>query len=471
MRIALLGAPGSGKGTQSKLIAERYRVPHISTGELLRQAAESDANFPDEEKEAFESGRLVSDDVVRGLLEERLRHKDTKRGFVIDGYPRNIPQAQSLDNLLGMLGRALQIAVYNEVSDDVLVKRNTGRLICSKCGAIFNRYYSPPQKKGVCDNCGASELDTRKEDDTKTVATRVKSYKEFITPLITYYRAQHKLRTVSAMGTVEEIHEKICAIVDLEIRPLEIEAVVFATDTQDEEVNTVIAGGQISRIAPSPTPKRKPVLRKKAIAKPLAKSAAVKKAAAESAAPKKKTGKKVGAKKVETKKAAVKTTSKKKVTKKTSAKKVAAKKAAGKKTTAKKIATKKKVSKKTIAQKKTSKKKATKKTAAKKAVAKKKVVKKKVVKKNTAKKAAEKKKVMKKTAAKKAAAKKKVTKKTAGKASTKKKAAKKSAAKKAVIKKTSTKKRVAKKKVSKKSSSIKSGTKKAKIKKTRSKKR
>jgi len=369
MRIALIGAPGSGKGTQSKLIAERYRVPHISTGELLRNATESDPNFPVEEKEAFESGRLVSDEVVRTLLEERLRHKDTKRGFVIDGYPRNIPQAQSLDNLLGMLGRALQIAVYNEVSDEVLVKRNTGRLICSACGAIFNRFYSPPSKKGVCNNCGGTTLETRKEDDAKTVATRVDSYKEFIIPLITYYRAQHKLRTVSAMGTVEEIHEKICAIVDLEIRPLEIDAIVMATDSQDEEINTVIAGGQISRIAPSPeSTTRKAALRKKAKATMLAKKVAAKKAVIKEvdekkASVKKKTSKKVAAKKVP---------AKKKTSKKVVAKKAPAKKKTSKKVVAKKAPAKKKTSKKVAAKKAPAKKKTSKKVAAKKAPVKKK---------------------------------------------------------------------------------------------------
>ncbi len=404
MRIALIGAPGSGKGTQSKLIAERYRVPHISTGELLRNAAESDTNFPVEEKEAFETGRLVSDEIVRTLLEERLRHKDTKRGFVIDGYPRNIPQAQSLDNLLGMLGRALQIAVYNEVSDEVLVKRNTGRLICSTCGAIFNRFYSPPTKKGVCNNCGGTTLETRREDDAKTVATRVDSYKEFIIPLITYYRAQHKLRTVSAMGTVEEIHEKICAIVDLEIRPLEIDAIVMATDSQDEEINTVIAGGQISRVAPSPeSTSRKAALRKKAKATLLAKKVAAKKAAREIGK------KKAPAKKKSSKKVAAKTA----VAKKKTSKKVAAKTAPAKKKTSKKVAAKTAVAKKTskkVAAKKTPAKKTSKKVAAKKAPAKKKTSKK-----VAAKKAPAKKKTSKKLAAKKAPAKKKTSKKLAAK--------------------------------------------------------
>jgi adenylate kinase len=410
MRIALIGAPGSGKGTQSKLIAERYRVPHISTGELLRHAAESDASFPPEEKEVFESGRLVSDEVVRTLLEERLRHKDTKRGFVIDGYPRNIPQAQSLDNLLGMLGRSLQIAVYNEVSDEVLVKRNTGRLVCGECGAIFNRYYSPPSKKGICDSCGASALETRKEDDAKTVATRVESYKAFITPLITYYRAQHKLRTVSAMGSVDEIHEKICAIVDLEIRPLEIDAVVSASDSQDEEVNTVIAGGQISRIAPSPEPRRRPVLKKKTAIKPVAKSVAAKKAETKKSKP-------LATRKIETKpKITVKKVAEKKSAKKPVAKKAAVNKKTSKKVTAKKAAIKKKTSKKVAAKKAAVKKKTGKKVAAKKAA-----VKKKTSKKVMAKKAAVKKKTSKKVAAKSAATKKKAGKKTSARKTASKK--------------------------------------------------
>ncbi|MBX2869686.1 MAG: nucleoside monophosphate kinase, partial [Acidiferrobacterales bacterium] len=250
MRIALIGVSGSGKGTQSKLLADRYRVPHISTGDLLREAAEANT-LTKPQKETFEAGELVDDDIVRELLEERLRRKDTKRGFVIDGYPRNIPQAQALDNLLGMLGRALQIALYTEASSEMLVKRISGRLTCSDCGAIFNKVFSQPQKAGKCDDCGGKLVSGKSESD-KVVSARVEVYKQNVSPLITYYRAQHKLRTVPSMGPVDEIHEKICAIVDLEIRPLEIEAMVSAVDNMDEEEDTIIAGGQISRVATDP---------------------------------------------------------------------------------------------------------------------------------------------------------------------------------------------------------------------------
>jgi len=416
MRIALIGAPGSGKGTQAKLLAERYRVPHISSGDLLREAAENDKNFSKEAKAAMDSGQLVSDDIVRDLLEERLRRKDTKRGFVIDGYPRNIPQSQTLDNLLGMLGKALQVVVHTDVESDVLVKRITGRLNCTACGAIFNKFYSPPAKAGKCDACGG-KLMVRKDDTEKNVAARVEVYKEKTVPLVTYYRAQHKLRTVPSTVGVDVVHEKICAIVDLEIRPLEIDAVVSAADNMDQDDGTIIAGGQISRVAPNPQPivRRPASMGKPAVTKP---------------ASKKKTAK-ATAKKLEEKQAKNKTPSTSKPAAKAAPKKVTASKAPAKKTT-KKTAGKKAVTKKPAAKKaapkKVAAKKVTKKTTAKKATAKK-VAAKKVAKKTTAKKVATKraaaKKVNKKPAAKKAAPKKAAAKKVAKKTSAKKATARK----------------------------------------------
>ncbi len=404
MRIALIGVSGSGKGTQAKLLAEKYRVSHISTGDLLREEARDGARLSDEDRKALDEGGLVSDDVVRELLEERLRRKDSKRGFVIDGYPRNIPQAQSLDNLLGMLGRPLQIAIYTEMSDDLLNKRNVGRQTCTGCGEIYNKYFSPPTDADTCDKCGAP-LGTRKDDTPKAVAARVAIHKENTMPLITYFRAQHKLRTVAAAGSVEEIHDKICAIVDLEIRPLEIEAVFSAAESSGDEDNTVIAGGQINRIPPAPEApaatrsKPKPAATKPAVA-PVKKKTTAKKTAA-----KKSTEKKVATKNT----AAKKTTAKKVASKKAPAKKSIAKKVV-KKAVAKKVASKKvnkKVNKKVT-------KKATKKAARKVAVKKKVAAKKKVVRKVSAKKAPAKKKLAKKTATKKPVAKKKaVTKKKA----------------------------------------------------------
>ena len=443
MRIALIGAPGSGKGTQAKLLAERYRIPHISSVGLLRDAAKSDPNFPPEALEAMDQGQLVDDEIIRELLAERLRRKDTKRGFVIDGYPRNIPQAQSLDNLLGMLGRALQVAVYTEVDDSVLKKRIEGRLNCGECGAIFNTFFSPPKAKGKCDHCG-NKLEVRKDDNAKASATRLEVHKTSTTPLITYYRAQHKLRTVQASVSAEEIHGKICAIVDLEIRPLEIDALITAADSMDEEESTIIAGGQINKVAPSPEPARKPVMRPapvkaapvkkakltkgkaKTEAKPTAKPSSAKKAAAKKAGTTVKAVKKPSTKKVTEKKVATK---KKATTKKAASKKVVAKKAAVKKPVAKKAvvkkAAKKTSAKKTVAKKTVTKKTASKKVATKKPVAKKSAAKKSVTKKATVAKAKPKKPVTKKAVVKKASAAKPAKKKVSKKAAKKKVAKKK----------------------------------------------
>ena len=394
MRIALIGVSGSGKGTQAKLLAARYRVPHISTGDLLREAGRNGELLSDEDRRAIDEGHLVSDDVVRELLEERLRRKDTKRGFVIDGYPRNIPQAQSLDNLLGMMGRPLQIAIYTEMRDDLLTKRNVGRQTCTGCGEIYNKFFSPPATQDICDKCG-SALGVRKDDAPKAVAARVAVYKEKTTPLITYFRAQHKLRTVAAAGSVEEIHEKISAIVDLEIRPLEIEAVFSASDTAGEADKTVIAGGQINRVVQTPSPAKSQLAGRSAGAK----TAAAIKPAGKKTAAKKTTAKKTAAKKTAAKKTAAKKTAAKKTTaKKTAAKKTAAKKTAAKKTAAKKTAAKKTAAKKTAAKKTTAKKTAAKKTAAKKTAAKKTAAKKTTAKKTAAKKTAVKKTTAKKTA-------------------------------------------------------------------------
>ncbi len=257
MRIALIGVSGSGKGEQARRLAKKYRIPHISTGDLLRELSRQE-QLSAQDQHALEEGQMVSDEVVRELLEARLRKRDTKRGFVIDGYPRNIPQAQSLDNLLGMLGRPLQIAVYIEMEDAQLVKRNVGRQVCTDCGQIFNRYFSPPKEPDVCDHCGAS-LRVRRKDTPQAVEWRVDEHKKKTVPLITYFKAQHKLRTVLAQGSVDEIHQDMCLIVDLEVRPLETEAIVMAADPTGSEVDTVIAGGQINRIV-KPTPPEIPAI-------------------------------------------------------------------------------------------------------------------------------------------------------------------------------------------------------------------
>ena len=360
MRIALLGAPGSGKGTQAKLLAEKYRVPHISTGDLLREAMNSKKGLGSTNVENMESGQLVDDEVVLKLLEDRLRKKDTKRGFIIDGYPRNIPQAQSLDALLGLLGRNLQVAVSVNVDDDILIKRIVGRLGCEDCGAIFNRYFSPSKVRNKCDLC-SGKLSSRPDDTEKTVRVRIGVYHESTAPLITYYKVQHKLRNIPAEGSIEDIHEKICDIVDIEIRPLEIKTLETAADTADETESTVIAGGKINKVviqseeaqkedlAPSMDESRpsdlsvspgkvakKTASKKKASKKKVAKKKAVAKAPTKKTSAKKTQTKKAQTKKVQTKKAQTK----KAQSKKTQSKKSQAKKASTK------VGTKKKAKKK-----------------------------------------------------------------------------------------------------------------------------
>lgn len=356
MRIVLLGVPGSGKGTQAKLMAEKYRVPQISTGDILRAAVADKTEVGKKVAAVMAAGDLVSDDIVIDPVTDRLRGAESRRGFVLDGFPRNIPQAQELDTRLGWMGRPVQLVLHLVVEDDVVVKRVTGRLTCANCGAIFNKFFSPPAKRDVCDQCGSKKLEHRDDDNAKTVRARLASYERDTSPLISYYRAQHKLRTIPASGGTDGIFGAICEVVDTEIRPLDKKVVVLQeskTQMRPPAERAETSGGSDGEPA----------------------KAAKKKAAGASDKKKKKVEKKPVAKK----------TTKKKVTKKIAAKKKVAKKVT------KKVA--KKVAKKTT-------KKVTKKAASKKTVSKKKVAKtaqKKAAKKSPAAKAA-KKKATKKTA-------------------------------------------------------------------------
>lgn len=251
MRIAILGGPGSGKEIQAKWLAERSRVPCISVGGLLRKAAAGEAApAPPAAATAPVGGGSPADGKVMALLEQRLRARDSKRGFVIDGFPRNIPQAQALDTLLGMLGRALQISVRLKVDDRTLVKRITGQLPCSWCGAFHDRLPAPPKTAGQCQVCGAKLADGGGHN-AKTAAGQIEAYHRESDPLVAYYKAQHKLRTVPADGSVDEVKQKICDIVDLEIHPLEMTNLEPAAETSDEQAGTIIVGGQINRIDPT----------------------------------------------------------------------------------------------------------------------------------------------------------------------------------------------------------------------------
>ena len=366
MRIVLLGVPGSGKGTQAKLMAEKYRVPQISTGDILRAAVADKTEVGKKVATVMSAGDLVSDDIVIDAVTDRLRGAESRRGFVLDGFPRNIPQAQELDTRLGWLGRPVQLVLHLAVEDDVVIKRVTGRLTCANCGAIFNKFFAPPAKKGVCDHCGSKKLEHRDDDNAKTVRARLESYERDTLPLISYYRAQHKLRTIPASDAANGIFGAICEVVDTEIRPLDKKVVVMQESktqirppAERAETSSASDGGPAkapTKKVTGASDKKKKKVEKKAVAKKAAKKVTKKTAAKKKVA--KKAAKKV-AKKVAKKAAKKKVTKKitKKVTKKAASKKTVSKKKVVK-TTRKKSppakAAKKKASKKTA--KKTAKK-------------------------------------------------------------------------------------------------------------------
>ena len=210
-------------------MAEKYRVPQISSGELLRQAVSEKTELGKRVESIMASGELVSDDIATDAVTERLRSNESKRGFVLDGFPRTIPQAQQLDTRLGWMNRPLQLALYFSLDPAVVVKRTLGRLECAKCGASYNRYFSPPAKRGICEHCGSKELVQRPDDRQHAVRARLDAYERDTAPLITYFRAQHKLRTVEGEGDIQDIFRRICEIVDTEIRPLETKVIAIET--------------------------------------------------------------------------------------------------------------------------------------------------------------------------------------------------------------------------------------------------
>ncbi len=213
MRITLMGPPGSGKGTQAQRLVEKYRVPQISTGDLLRAAVAAGTPLGQQAKAIMERGELVPDELVIGIIRERLAEPDTENGFILDGFPRTVAQARALDTLLNELGRPLQGAILLDVSEETLVKRISGRRVCQQCGAVYNVYTNPPKQDGVCDACGGP-LIQRPDDNEATVRQRLKVYREQTAPVLDYYRDQGRLHVVPGEGSVDEIFAALCAVID-----------------------------------------------------------------------------------------------------------------------------------------------------------------------------------------------------------------------------------------------------------------
>ena len=208
MRLIFLGPPGAGKGTQARALAQEWGVPQIATGEMLREAVAAGTPLGREAQRIMERGALVPDDVMIGLIAERLRQPDAARGFILDGFPRTIAQAEALDRLLEDLGAGLDAVVYFDVAQPELLRRLTGRRLCRRCQAAFHQVSAPPRRDGVCDRCGG-DLHQRDDDREDTVRTRLEVYGRQTAPLLDYYRGRGLLATINGEGGIEAIHDAI----------------------------------------------------------------------------------------------------------------------------------------------------------------------------------------------------------------------------------------------------------------------
>ena len=213
MRLVLLGAPGAGKGTQAKMLIEKYKLPQISTGDILRKAVADGTPLGKEAKVIMEKGELVTDKIVLGLVEERLKQDDCKPGFILDGFPRNTAQAEELDKLLDNLKMPLTAALSVDVPKEDLMKRLTGRRTCKGCQQMYNIYYSPSKKEGACDKCGG-ELFQRGDDQEETIKKRLDVYDAQTAPLIDYYQKKGILKSVTGTGSIDDIFKKVCALLE-----------------------------------------------------------------------------------------------------------------------------------------------------------------------------------------------------------------------------------------------------------------
>ncbi len=211
MKIIMLGAPGAGKGTQAKMIASKYAIPHISTGDIFRANIKNGTELGAKAKQYMDKGELVPDELVVDLIMDRFKEDDAKNGYVLDGFPRTIPQAEALDKALSAAGEDIDFAINVEVPDENIINRMSGRRACVGCGATYHIKYNAPKTEGICDTCG-KELILRDDDKPETVKNRLEVYHNQTQPLIDYYEKKGKLKEVD--GTVD-MNDVFNAIVDI----------------------------------------------------------------------------------------------------------------------------------------------------------------------------------------------------------------------------------------------------------------
>lgn len=206
--IILLGAPGSGKGTQAKKISAQFKVPQISTGDMLREAVKNGTEMGIRAKAYMDRGGLVPDEVVIGIVRERLKAADCREGFILDGFPRTIPQAEALDRVVKELGREISTVLSLEVDENALMERLCGRRTCPACAAMYHVTFNPPRAEGTCDKCGGA-LIQRDDDREETIKARLANYKTSTEPLLGYYKGTGKIRSVQASGEIDAIYNTI----------------------------------------------------------------------------------------------------------------------------------------------------------------------------------------------------------------------------------------------------------------------
>ena len=217
LNLVLLGPPGAGKGTQAKMLTSRFNIPQISTGEILRTAVKDQTPLGIKAKELMDTGSLVSDEIVIGIVEERLARSDCEKGFILDGFPRTIPQADELRKLLRVRGKEIDHVIFVEVDREELLARITGRLTCRGCGRGFHKVFDPSEAGDSCDGCGG-ELYQRDDDKEETMRNRLEVYELQTAPLAAYYAQESLLRTISGSGSIDDIQRKLLSTLGLETK-------------------------------------------------------------------------------------------------------------------------------------------------------------------------------------------------------------------------------------------------------------
>lgn len=214
MNLYLLGLPGAGKGTQASRIQEALDIPHISTGDMFRAAMKNETPLGKKAKSFMDAGDLVPDEVTNGIVAERLDQDDTTNGFLLDGFPRTIPQAEVLEQILSDQNRQLDAAIYIKVDKSILMERLTGRFICSNCGETYHKLYNPPQEDGVCDVCGGTEFHQRDDDKPETVKKRIEVNEEQTNALVDFYQEKGILRIIDGQQAPDDVFADIQQILD-----------------------------------------------------------------------------------------------------------------------------------------------------------------------------------------------------------------------------------------------------------------